>query len=80
MATTREECELLVHTAQQLERKLMLCHVLRYTRFFSKIKELLEKGAIGMLIGIDHNEDIGYWHFAHSYVRGEWRRADEASP
>ena len=80
MATTREECELLVRTAQRQGRKLMLCHVLRYTRFFSKIKELLEKGAIGTLVGIAHNEDIGYWHFAHSYVRGEWRRADKASP
>lgn len=80
MATTREECELLVRTAQQLDRKLMLCHVLRYTRFFSKIRELLDSGIIGTLVGIAQNEDIGYWHFAHSYVRGEWRRADTASP
>ena len=57
-----------------------VAHVLRYTPFFGRIKELLERGVIGTLQTIHHAEQIGYWHFAHSYVRGNWRRAALASP
>ncbi len=55
-------------------------HVLRYTPFFRTLKELLDAGRIGRLVAIQHTENIGYFHFAHSYVRGNWRREDEASP
>lgn len=57
-----------------------VAHVLRYTPFFQTVRRLLDEGAIGALVGIDHTENIGYWHFAHSYVRGNWRRSDAASP
>ena len=57
-----------------------VAHVLRYTEFFRTLKRLLVEGRAGRLAGIQHTENIGYWHFAHSFVRGNWRRADEASP
>lgn len=57
-----------------------ICHVLRYTRFFGTIKQMLEEGRIGRLMSIQHNENVGYWHQAHSFVRGNWRNADETSP
>lgn len=56
-----------------------VAHVLRYGPFFSTIKRLLTEGEIGELVNIQHTENIGYWHFAHSYVRGNWRREDESS-
>ena len=59
---------------------ITVAHVLRYTPFFARIKELLDRGVIGTLQSIRHAEQIGYWHFAHSYVRGNWRRADISSP
>ncbi|MBA2667515.1 MAG: Gfo/Idh/MocA family oxidoreductase [Trueperaceae bacterium] len=57
-----------------------VAHVLRYTPFFRAIKRLLDAGAVGRLIDVAHVEHVGYWHFAHSYVRGNWRREDDASP
>ncbi|MBP3468283.1 MAG: Gfo/Idh/MocA family oxidoreductase, partial [Lachnospiraceae bacterium] len=61
-------------------RILMICHVLRYSAFFSKIKECLEQGKIGRLMSIQHIEEVGYWHHAHSFVRGNWRRSEDTSP
>ncbi len=58
----------------------MVCHVLRYTPFFSKIKEIIDEGTIGELISIQHNENIGYYHMSHSFVRGNWRNSVETSP
>jgi predicted dehydrogenase len=59
---------------------LTIAHPLRYTAFFSSIARLVRDGAIGELVEIDHLENVSWWHFAHSYVRGNWRRADLASP
>jgi len=57
-----------------------VCHVLRYTRHTRKIKELLETGMIGDVVNVQSLEPVGYWHQAHSFVRGNWRREDKASP
>lgn len=53
---------------------------LRYTQIFSTVKRLLESGEIGRLIHMDLIENVAYWHFAHSYVRGNWRREEDSSP
>lgn len=57
-----------------------VCHVLRYTNFFAALKRLLDEGAIGRLMSIQHNENVAFWHYAHSYVRGNWRNTRESSP
>lgn len=57
-----------------------VCHVLRYTPFFLQIKKLLDEGAVGRLVNIQYEEDIGFYHFAHSYVRGNWRDETVSSP
>ncbi|MFD0617570.1 Gfo/Idh/MocA family protein [Paenibacillus sp. GCM10027629] len=80
MSPDPKECVVMGEMASQFDRVFSICHVLRYTNFFGTIKSLLEKGAIGDLISITHNENVGYWHQAHSFVRGNWRRKDESSP
>ena len=67
-------------TANRLKRHVAVCHVLRYAPFFMEIKRLLDEGAIGKVITIQHNENIGNFHFAHSFVRGNWRRKADSSP
>jgi len=54
--------------------------VLRYTPFIEKIMELLKEGAIGKIVTMQLNENEGFWHHAHSYVRGPWSNAEESSP
>lgn len=73
-------CREIIEKAESAGVILTVAHVLRHTPFFSKIKQLLDQGAVGRLTAIQHNENIGYSHFAHSYVRGNWRRSDTSSP
>ncbi|EPR14052.1 Gfo/Idh/MocA family protein [Ruminiclostridium papyrosolvens] len=80
MSVYPAECIKIGNCAEKYNKILLICHVLRYTPFFSTIKELLDEGSIGKLISIQHNENVGYWHQAHSYVRGNWRKAEESSP
>jgi predicted dehydrogenase len=58
----------------------MVCHVLRYTAAFAKIRALLDQRTLGDLVMIDHIEQVGFRHDAHSYVRGNWRKAKETAP
>ena len=52
---------------------MAVCHVLRYFPPVIKIREIIDKGLIGEVVTIDHRENILWWHFAHSFVRGNWR-------
>ncbi len=80
MAADVKECIAIVKEVQKNKGSLTVAHVLRYTPFFSKIKELLNSGKIGSMIEIHLNENVGYWHYTHSYVRGNWANADRATP
>lgn len=80
MAVEARECLRLADEAERRGRLLLVCHVLRYTPFFTAVKRLLDEGSLGRLLSIQHNENVGYWHMAHSYVRGNWRRRDESCP
>lgn len=75
-----EECKRLKEAAHKYQKIVAVGHVLRYTPFYSKIKELIDDGAIGEVVSIQAMEQVTYWHQAHSYVRGNWRRSDETSP
>lgn len=54
-------------------------HVLRYSPYSKAITEIVRSGALGELINAVHVEPIGYYHFAHSYVRGSWAQQTESS-
>ncbi len=80
MATDPAECIAISDYAKQKKQILAVCHVLRYGGFFRTLKALLTSKRIGQLVSIQHNENVGFRHYAHSYVRGNWRNADLSSP
>ncbi len=79
MAPEPEACKRIVQAAKDAGILFAVCHVMRYTAYTQKLKELLDSGVIGEIVSIQHLEPVGYWHQAHSYVRGNWRREDESS-
>ena len=75
-----DELRSLVRKANETGRVIMVCHVLRYTVMINKLKEIIDNGGIGKLVSIDQMENVGSWHQAHSFVRGNWRNSVETSP
>lgn len=80
MAETAEKTKEIVEAAKEKGVLLMVCHVLRHTPYFRAMKQAIDEGKIGDVQSIHHIENIGYWHFAHSYVRGNWRNTGESTP
>lgn len=74
------ECLQIADKVRETGKLLSVCHVLRYTPFFMTIKQMIDEGRIGRLISIQHNENVGYLHQAHSFVRGNWRNSKASSP
>jgi Predicted dehydrogenases and related proteins len=74
------ECIEIAKYAAENGRKVLVCHVLRYAPYYRRIKEIIESGQLGEVVEIRHSENISYWHFSHSYVRGNWRSEAETSP
>lgn len=79
MAPTQEECCRIVRAAVENRVIFAVCHVLRYTRYTQTLKRLIDQGTIGHVINIQHLEPVGYWHQAHSFVRGNWRNESEST-
>ncbi len=70
----------LVQAAERTGRLLQVCHVLRYTSFFSTLHDILASGRLGDIITVEHRENVAYWHMAHSFVRGNWRNVETSAP
>ena len=80
MSNREMECRQIAETARKTNRTLAVCHVLRYTPFYMTLKALIDKGKVGQVTTINQIENVGYWHQAHSFVRGNWRSTRETSP
>jgi predicted dehydrogenase len=73
IAPTEAEARTIVTAAERAGVRMAVCHVLRYTPHTRLIRRLLDAGRVGTLVTVQHLEPVGWWHFAHSYVRGNWR-------
>lgn len=80
MSNREMECRQIAETARKTNRTLAVCHVLRYTPFYMTLKSLIDQGEVGQVTTINQIENVGYWHQAHSFVRGNWRNTKETSP
>lgn len=80
IAENIEKSSEIVEAAEKKGIFLMICHVLRYTPFFKEVKKAIDSGIIGEVKTIHHIENIGFWHFAHSFVRGNWGNSKVSAP
>jgi predicted dehydrogenase len=76
LAPTPEECTRLVEAVTEAGVLFAVCHVMRYRPYTRLVKRLVDEGRIGDVVSVQHLEPVGFWHQAHSYVRGNWRRTD----
>ncbi|MEZ4621396.1 MAG: Gfo/Idh/MocA family oxidoreductase [Caldilineaceae bacterium] len=79
MAPTADECRRIVDAVKANGVMLAVGHVMLYTPYTQALRRVLDEGTIGEIVSIQHLEPVGYWHQAHSFVRGNWRNEAESS-
>ena len=80
IAPKEEQVKTILKQAKEKQVIVQIAHVLRYTKFYSKVKELLSSGRLGEIINITMMENVSYYHYAHSYIRGNWHNRETSSP
>ncbi len=79
MAPTIEECRQIVKAVKDAGIVFAVGHGMRYGPYWRRMKKVIDSGAIGEIVTVTHLEPVGYWHQAHSFVRGPWRNSKESS-
>ncbi|MFX0041809.1 MAG: Gfo/Idh/MocA family protein [Candidatus Hodarchaeota archaeon] len=80
MAHNLQDCIKIVKKVEETGRILGVGHILRYTDFFSTIYKIIQEGLIGQIINITHRENVMWYHYAHSFIRGPWANIKKSSP
>ncbi|MBQ8881418.1 MAG: Gfo/Idh/MocA family oxidoreductase [Oscillospiraceae bacterium] len=80
VAPTPEECAAIANAAEAKGVKVLVCHVLRYTNFYGRVKQLILDGAIGEVMSLVAVEAVGNIHQSHSFVRGNWHKKADSAP
>ncbi|EPE25096.1 NAD(P)-binding Rossmann-fold containing protein [Glarea lozoyensis ATCC 20868] len=85
LATTLEDCVKIYKALSPSEGKqkkiFSIGHVLRYSPHNMLLRKLLlEERIVGDVLSVNHTEPVGWWHFTHSYVRGNWRKESTTAP
>jgi predicted dehydrogenase len=79
LAPSATECKKITEAAIKKGVMFAVCHVLRYTPYTKKLKAVIDSGAIGEIVCMQHLEPVGFWHQAHSFVRGNWGNEAKSS-
>ncbi|KAL8716245.1 MAG: hypothetical protein Q9220_000150 [cf. Caloplaca sp. 1 TL-2023] len=86
LATSLRDCMKIWRTLQPKDQPsptsvFSIGHVLHYSPHNMLLRKLLlEDRVIGEVLSVEHTEPVGWWHFAHSYVRGNWRKESTSAP
>ena len=78
IGTSEQEVRELMDAAYKYDRKVMICHVLRFAPFYRKIKETEVNGEIGDILTVQTAEHVSYHHMAVSFVRGKWGNQEQS--
>ena len=80
IAQTWEECKNILQLTEKKKAIVAVCHVLRYNPYFRKLKEVVDSGAIGEVVSVQHLEPVERIHMSHSFVRGNWSNSKLSNP
>lgn len=80
ISPSEKECRDILELTKKTGRIVAVCHVLRYSPYFIKLRELMQSHSIGEIISMQHMEPIEHTHMAHSYVRGNWHNSKTSTP
>ncbi|MDF9878197.1 Gfo/Idh/MocA family protein [Cellulosimicrobium cellulans] len=80
LAPSPEECRDVVYAVEASGVLFGVCHVMRYMPYTDLVKSVVDSGVLGEIVNVQHLEPVGWWHDAHSYVRGPWRSEKTSSP
>ncbi|ORY27922.1 hypothetical protein BCR39DRAFT_536807 [Naematelia encephala] len=75
MATTVADCVAMtrdVNSEPMKGKVFAIGHVMRYSPYNEAIRKVIDSGALGDIVDVQHTEPVGNQHFAHSFVRGSW--------
>ncbi len=80
IAQTWDQCNDILKLAEKKKSIVAVCHVLRYTNYFRKMREIVQSGRIGDIVSIQHLEPVEHIHMSHSFVRGNWGNSKKSNP
>lgn len=74
------ELDLLLNAETHSAGSVTVCQVLRFAPMFRASAALVHGGRLGQVMAVEVQENVAWWHYAHSYVRGNWRATPLAAP
>ncbi|KAF2165569.1 hypothetical protein M409DRAFT_66992 [Zasmidium cellare ATCC 36951] len=82
LATSLADCLKIERSVRANPEKIFaIGHVLRYSPHNMLLRHMVrQERVIGDILSIEHTEPVGWWHFSHSYVRGNWRKESTTAP
>ncbi|MBN1329047.1 MAG: Gfo/Idh/MocA family oxidoreductase [Candidatus Heimdallarchaeota archaeon] len=79
IAPTLQECLDIAKLADEKSRIVQIGHVLRFTVYWQKVKDFIANGKLGKIIHYEQSENVSYWHFGHSFVRGPYNSKETST-
>jgi len=80
IAQSWQECKAILEQSRKHDSIVGICHVLRYSPYFRKMKQVADSGFLGDIVSVQHLEPVEHIHMSHSFVRGNWRNAEQSTP
>ena len=77
VCNNEKELLMLRDAAKRNNCRIFVCHVLRYSPFYRKIKDLILSGELGEVRHINTYEHVGAFLTSVSFVRGKWKSESE---
>ncbi len=80
ISPSEKECRDILAMTKKTGKIVAVCHVLRYAPYFVELRKIIQSGALGKVVSVQHFEPIEHIHMSHSYVRGNWHNSKETTP